>query len=181
MLRISTGWCMRHAKSAVLLTNSALGKAAVLAARFPRATPFTIRPSFRALPLLLSLALFIGGCSALSSTGAFLDAPQLKIDPTLLVATTRNPIDGARAMEANQVLKAAAKPIDAPRHHHVELALCGVPAERIKRRALIPSLGTANAVILVNLDDLAAHAAGNLAQLALLVGRSLLYGRYPEI
>ena len=40
MLRIRTGWCMRHAKSAVLLTNSALGKAAVLAARFPRATPF---------------------------------------------------------------------------------------------------------------------------------------------
>ena len=97
MLRIRTGWCMRHAKSAVLLTNSALGKAAVLAVRLPRATPFTIRPPFRALPLLLSLALFIGGCSAISSTGALLDAAQLKINPTLLVATTRNPIDGARA------------------------------------------------------------------------------------
>jgi len=97
MLRISTGWCMRHAKSAVLLTNSAPGKAAVLAVRSPRATHSTIRPPFRALPLLLSLAMFIGGCSALSSTGAFLDAPQLKINPMLLVATTRDPIDGARA------------------------------------------------------------------------------------
>jgi esterase/lipase superfamily enzyme len=48
-------------------------------------------------PLLLSLALFLGGCSALSSTGANFDAAALSVNPTLLVATTRKPVDGARA------------------------------------------------------------------------------------
>ena len=61
--------------------------------------------------------------------------------------------------EVDEVLQAAAEPIDRPRHHHIELALGGIPKERIKGWALIPALGTADAVILVDLDDLAAHAA----------------------
>ena len=98
MRRVRTGRCTRHAKSAVPPATSAPGKAAVLlSAGCPRATPFSVASIFRALPLLLSLTLFIGGCSALSSTGARFDATELKTNPTLLVATTRKPIDGARA------------------------------------------------------------------------------------
>ena len=37
--------------------------------------------------------------------------------------------------------------------------------------ALIATFGAADAVVLVNLDDIAAHAAGDLAQLAFLIGR----------
>jgi esterase/lipase superfamily enzyme len=50
------------------------------------------------LSLVLSLALLLGGCSVLSSTGTQFDVAQLSVNPTLLVATTRKPIDGARAM-----------------------------------------------------------------------------------
>jgi hypothetical protein len=55
--------------------------------------------------------------------------------------------------ESNQVLKAAAEPIDAPGHHHVELALSSVPAERIECATLVAALGARNPVILVDLDD----------------------------
>jgi esterase/lipase superfamily enzyme len=47
--------------------------------------------------LLLCLAVLPGGCSALSSVGAHLDASALSANPTVLVATTRKPVDGARA------------------------------------------------------------------------------------
>jgi hypothetical protein len=48
-------------------------------------------------------------------------------------------------------------------HGHIELALRGISAERIKCGVSIPALGTADAVILVDLDDLAARLSGNLA------------------
>ena len=38
--------------------------------------------------------------------------------------------------EADEVLQAAAQPVDRPRHHHVELPLGRVPAERIERGRL---------------------------------------------
>jgi PAS domain S-box-containing protein len=41
-----------------------------------------------------------------------------------------NPQRVQLGQEGNQVLKAAAEPIDTPGHHHVELALSGVPAKR---------------------------------------------------
>ena len=37
----------------------------------------------------------------------------------------------------DEVLEAAPEPIYRPRHHHVELALGGVAAERIESRALV--------------------------------------------
>ncbi len=51
------------------------------------------------------------------------------------------------------------------------------------RRELTPSaaLSATDAVILVDLDDLAAHPAGDLAQLALLVGRGLVDRGNPKI
>ena len=51
------------------------------------------------------------------------------------------------------------------------------------RRELTPSaaLSATDAVILVDLDDLAAHATSDLAQLALLVGRGLFDGADAEV
>src|SRR5262249_21101088 len=45
----------------------------------------------------------------------------------------------------------------------------------------IAALRAANAVVLINFDDLAAHVGGNLAQLTFLVGRGLIDGRDPQI
>src|SRR5262249_14925997 len=60
-----------------------------------------------------------------------------------------------------------------------------VNAERVPFRQeadhAIAALRAANAVVLVNFDDLAAHVAGNLAQLTFLVGRGLIDGRDPQI
>ena len=51
------------------------------------------------------------------------------------------------------------------------------------RRELTPSaaLSATDAVILVDLDDLAAHAAGDFAQLPLLVGGGLVEGRDTKV
>jgi hypothetical protein len=83
--------------------------------------------------------------------------------------------------EADQILQAAAEPVDRPRHDHVELALCCIPAESIEPRALVPALGAADTMILVDLADVPAHAAGDFGQLALLVGGRLLDGGNPKI
>jgi esterase/lipase superfamily enzyme len=61
------------------------------------ARSLALAPASLALLVVLSLVLFLGGCSALSSTGANFDAAALSVNPTLLVATTRKPVDGARA------------------------------------------------------------------------------------
>ena len=81
--------CLGQANSSVP-PGKGVGKAAA-----PRRCGFAAL--LRVVPPILSLAVLIGGCSALSSVGARLDTPQLKANPTLLVATTRKPIDGARA------------------------------------------------------------------------------------
>jgi esterase/lipase superfamily enzyme len=44
----------------------------------------------------LAGALALGGCSGMTATGARFDASSLSVDPTLLVATTRKPANGAR-------------------------------------------------------------------------------------
>ena len=41
-------------------------------------------------------ALALGGCAGLSATGARFDASSLSLDPTLLVTTTRKPVNGGR-------------------------------------------------------------------------------------
>src|SRR5262249_30342565 len=83
--------------------------------------------------------------------------------------------------EADEVLKAAAEPINRPGHDHVEVAFGGIPAERIEAGALVTSSGATDAVILVDLDDLTAHAAGDLAQLALLIGGGLVEGADAKV
>jgi hypothetical protein len=78
-------------------------------------------------------------------------------------------------------LQAAAKPIDRPGHDHVELPPGGIAAQRIERGPSIPALGAADPVVLVDLDHLAAHAGGDLAQLALLIGRGLVDGGNAQV
>ena len=78
-------------------------------------------------------------------------------------------------------MKAAAEPIDRPGHHHVELALSGIPAKPIELGALISALSATDAVIPVDAGDLTAHAAGHLSQLPLLVGRGLVSGGNPQV
>src|SRR5215469_14548742 len=63
--------------------------------------------------------------------------------------------------KANEVLQAAAEPIDRPRHHQIELALSGIAQQPIELRPLIPALSAADAVVLVDTDDLTAHAASD--------------------
>jgi hypothetical protein len=47
--------------------------------------------------------------------------------------------------------------------------------------SLVAAFGAADAVVAVNLDDLATHATSDLAQLALLVGRCLFDGADAEV
>jgi esterase/lipase superfamily enzyme len=41
--------------------------------------------------------LALGGCAGLGATGASFDASSLSVEPTLLIATTRKPVNGGRA------------------------------------------------------------------------------------
>ncbi|MGD9845505.1 MAG: alpha/beta hydrolase [Variibacter sp.] len=45
----------------------------------------------------LASAFALGGCANVAATGARFDASSISTSPTLLVATTRNPVNGARA------------------------------------------------------------------------------------
>src|SRR5262252_2478385 len=83
--------------------------------------------------------------------------------------------------KADQVLEAAAEPIDAPGHDQIELPLGGVATQAIEFRSAVPALSAAYAMVPIDADDLAAHAGSDLAKLTLLVRRSLLGGRDPKI
>jgi hypothetical protein len=50
--------------------------------------------------------------------------------------------------EANQVLKAAAETIHAPRHHDIEFTLSGIAAKPVECRTLITPLSAANSMVL---------------------------------
>src|SRR5262245_49688108 len=85
------------------------------------------------------------------------------------------------AEEGDQVLQAAAEPINRPGHDHVELPTAGIAAHRIKGRPLVPALAAAYAVVLIDLGYFATHPLGDLPELALLVGCLLVDGRYPQV
>src|SRR5262249_59082269 len=78
-------------------------------------------------------------------------------------------------------LQSAAKPVDRPSHHDVELPLIAIPDQSIEGWALIPALRAAYAVILVDPDNFAAHSNGYFPQFAFLIGRGLVNSRNPEI
>ena len=66
------------------------------------------------------------------------------------------------------------RPSDRPGHDHVEFPSGSIPAQLVERRPLVAALGAADPVILVDLEDIAAHAAGDLVQFAFLIGRGLV-------
>jgi hypothetical protein len=63
--------------------------------------------------------------------------------------------------EGDQVLKAAAQPVDRPCHHYVELPLGRISAQTIEARPLHSPLGATDAMVAVDLDDLQATALGS--------------------
>src|SRR5262249_51227912 len=75
--------------------------------------------------------------------------------------------------KADQVLKAAAEPIDAPGHDQIELPLGGVATQVIEFRAAVPALSAAYAMVPIDADDLAAPAGRDPACPPLVLRRSL--------
>jgi hypothetical protein len=65
--------------------------------------------------------------------------------------------------EADEILQGAAKPIDRPCHHHIELATGGILAQCVECRPLDAPFGTADALVPVDADDVPAHAGSNRA------------------
>src|SRR5205814_1300781 len=63
----------------------------------------------------------------------------------------------------------------------VEFAPRGITAQLVERRPFVASPGAADAMILVDPDDLAAHPTRDLAQLAFLIGRGLIDRTDAEI
>ncbi|MBH5398419.1 alpha/beta fold hydrolase [Bradyrhizobium sp. CNPSo 4010] len=100
-------------------------------------------------------ALALGGCAGLGATGARFDASSLSVDPTLLVVTTRKPVNGARAKpwfgpeRAARMTVARAK-LTAPDESRLSLASVGLEDWRLDRIEPVPA----------DAGDLAAEAGG---------------------
>ncbi|MCA1414758.1 alpha/beta fold hydrolase [Bradyrhizobium sp. NBAIM20] len=100
-------------------------------------------------------ALALGGCAGLSATGARYDASSLSVDPTLLVVTTRKPVNGARAKpwfgpERAASMTVARAKLTAPDESRLSLASVGLDDWRLDR--IEP--------VLADAGDLAAQAGG---------------------
>src|SRR5207302_10204503 len=68
-----------------------------------------------------------------------------------------------------------------PSHDHVKFATRRITAQLVECRPLVASPGAADAMILVDPDDLAAHPTRDLAQLAFLIGGGLIKGGDSQI
>ena len=75
--------------------------------------------------------LALGGCASIAATGARYDASSLSVEPTLLVATTRKPVNGGRTKpwfgpeRATRMTVARAKLV-APDESRFSLAAAGI-------------------------------------------------------
>src|SRR6266700_4244667 len=76
--------------------------------------------------------------------------------------------------ERDQVLQRPAKSINRPRHDDVELAPGRALAQGVESGPAISTLGAADALVAIDVEDLAAHSVGDLPERALLV-----LGRLP--
>jgi len=102
------------------------------------------------LRLLLSAppALVLAGCSALSETDARLVGADLSADPTLLIATTRKPVNGARGApwfgperaSGLNLARARLVPPDQGRFSRASIGLSDWRIERIERVAKVADL-----------------------------------------
>ncbi|PWE82172.1 hypothetical protein XF30_33790 [Bradyrhizobium sp. SUTN9-2] len=100
-------------------------------------------------------ALALGGCAGLGATGARYDASSLSVDPTLLVVTTRKPVNGARAKpwfgpERAASMTVARAKLTAPDESRLSLASVGLENWRLDRIEPVPA----------DAGDLAAQAGG---------------------
>ena len=83
-------------------------------------------------------ALALGGCAGLGATGARFDASSLSADPTLLVATTRKPVNGGRTKpwfgpERATSMTVARARLVAPDESRLSLASVGLGDWRLDR------------------------------------------------
>jgi len=83
-------------------------------------------------------ALALGGCAGLGATGARFDASSLSIDPTLLVATTRKPVNGGRTKpwfgpERATTMTVARANLGVPDESRLSLASVGLGDWRLDR------------------------------------------------
>ena len=83
-------------------------------------------------------ALALGGCAGLGATGARFDASSLSADPTLLVATTRKPVNGGRTKpwfgpERATSMRVARAKLVAPDESRLSLASVGLGDWRLDR------------------------------------------------
>lgn len=83
-------------------------------------------------------ALALGGCAGLGATGARFDASSLSIDPTLLVATTRKPVNGGRTKpwfgpERATTMTVARAKLGVPDESRLSLASVGLGDWRLDR------------------------------------------------
>lgn len=90
-----------------------------------------------ALPSAL-LLLMLGGCTGLLATGARFDASEISSSPSVLVVTTRNPVDGARAKPWFGTERAASPTVaraqlTAPNDGRFSLASVGLDDWRLDR------------------------------------------------
>jgi esterase/lipase superfamily enzyme len=80
--------------------------------------------------------LVLGGCASIAATGARYDASSLAVEPTLLVATTRKPVNGGRTKpwfgpeRATRMTVARAKLV-APDESRFSLAAAGLSDWRL--------------------------------------------------
>ena len=85
------------------------------------------------------------------------------------------------AHEANQILKAAAQPIDRPSRDHVDLARGGILQQAIKPGALVPTLRAADAGVPIEPDNFPSCASRNRLQLPALVFSGLTIRRNTQV
>jgi esterase/lipase superfamily enzyme len=83
-------------------------------------------------------ALALGGCAGLGATGARFDASSLSVDPTLLVTTTRKPVNGGRTKpwfgpERATTMTLARAKLAAPDESRLSLASVGLGDWRLDR------------------------------------------------
>jgi esterase/lipase superfamily enzyme len=103
----------------------------VIVRRFPQYESVVSRRALVGGLASLSSALALGGCAGLAATGARFDASLLSVDPTLLVATTRKPVNGGRAKpwfgpERGSTVTAARAKLAPPDDGRLSLAAVGL-------------------------------------------------------
>jgi esterase/lipase superfamily enzyme len=103
------------------------------------------RAVLRGLTLATS-SLALGGCASLAATGARFDASEISASPTLMVATNRKPVDGARATpwfgpERGSKLSVMHAKLTPPGDGRFSLSAVGLDDWRLDTIEAVPQIG----------------------------------------